>query len=357
MMKQGMKLNLKIAVLFALIFLVAGCGGDEEQAVVQEEKITSVKGMVLGAVDKNLTRNFTGTIEGHRQAAIYSKISETVDSVMVSEGDRVKADDLIIRLDKDGVESRYQQVYSVFVNAEKNYKKIKFLYDEGAVSESEYDAALTQYKVARADFEASAKLVELRSPISGLVTSVNVTAGDFAGVGMQVATIAQTDKLRMNLGVSDKDISYFNVGDKVTTQVESSKLLTASGIVSAVARSADPVTRTFQVEIEIDNSNGALLPGMFARAIIEVETFENIMVLPQNAAMVRGENIIVYVKNGDKVSARSVQLGAEFNGTVQILSGLNLGDTAIVVGQDYLDDGYSIKLVSYIDSDGKEIKE
>nr|MBN2276761.1 efflux RND transporter periplasmic adaptor subunit [candidate division Zixibacteria bacterium] len=339
-----------------IILLMAGCSGKKDtESAVDVEKAVSIKGQIVVATDAVLNRVFTGTIEGEKQAVLTAKISEAVEAITAREGELVKADDIIIRLDRSGPTSNYIQTQSVFQNAEKNYFKMKNLYEAGAVSESAYDGALTEYEVAKANFEAARQTVEIKTPIAGMVTSVDISAGDYLYPGQTVATVASMDRLRMKLGVSATDIGLFRVGEKVAVFVESADLLAAEARIARVARSADPATRTFAVEIEIDNSARTLKPGMFGRARIAAVQMNDVIAIPRSAVIATGNADRVFVVNGDRVAARDVELGVDFDGTVEIKSGLNPGDTLVTVGQNYLEDGKLIKLVRYVNERGEEI--
>lgn len=342
-----------LSVLLALM-LFAGCGGDNEVGNTGNDKAISVKGQVVSRSSTELKKSFTGTLEGVRHAVLTAKIAEAVERVNVNEGDFVQADDVLVMLDRTGSTSSFVQARSVFQNAEKNHKKMEYLFKEGAVSESQFDAARTEYEVSQANFDAARKLVDIRTPIAGTVTSIGVSAGDYLHPGQQVATVAAIDRLRMKLGVSSTDIRFFDVGGEVRVSVESASELVAEGAVATVARSADPVTRTFQVEIEIDNDSRNLMPGMFAKADIIMEKFEDIIVIPRSAAVSRDNKDIVYLVSGGVSILRSVVLGVEFDGSVEVKSGLSPGDTLITVGQNYLDDGFKVKLVQLVDESGKE---
>ncbi len=334
--------------LMMMAFLL-GCAGGEQESAQKVEKVVSVKGMLVTAASKKLKKSFTGTLEGEKQAVINARIAEAVEKVLVNEGSRVKAGDVLVRLDRTGPTSNYNQTYSVYQNAEKNYKKMEHLFSQGAVSEMQYDGAKTEYEVARANFNAARKLVDIRTPVTGTVTSVDVSPGDYLSPGQKVATVAAIDTLRMKFGVSGSDIGFFNEGDAVEVIVESASRLTGNGQVITRAGSADPETRTFQVEIEIDNLSNNFKPGMFARAEIIVERFENIIIAPRDAVVNRDNIDYVFIVSGNKVTAREVKLGVEFDGSIQIISGLNQGDTLVTVGQDYLEDGSKVNLTGLED--------
>ena len=343
-------------IILFLMILWTACSAPEETEVALEEKSIPVRGKQINPVSMEQRKTFTGTLEGEKQAVIRAKISEAVNRIDVVEGDKVKANDVIIRLDKNGSSSNYLQSKSVFLNAEKNFKKMKYLFGEGAISETQFDGAKTEYEVARANYEAARQLVELKTPIAGTVTSIDPSVGDYVSPGQQVATVAIINTLRMKLGVSSADIGYFSVGAAVRILVEAVAEFEAVGLVVMVAGSADPETRTFQVEIEIDNSTHIFKPGMFARAEVVIESFDNILVVPQSAVLTRNNKDYLFIVNDGRAFAQEVILGAEFSGSTEIRSGLNIGDTIVTLGQDYLSDSCLIKLTELTDTAGEEME-
>jgi len=349
------KLGNGLVILFLMILWTA-CSAPEETELAVEEKVIPVRGMQISPVSMEQRKTFTGTLEGEKQAVIRAKIAEAVNCIDVIEGDEVRANEVIIRLDKTGPSSNYLQSKSVFQNAEKNFKKMKYLFGEGAISESQFDGARTEYEVARANYEAARQLVELRTPIDGTVTSIDISVGDYVSPGQQVATVATINMLRMKLGVGSTDIGYFSVGDSVRILAESVSGFEAVGAVAMVAGSADPKTRTFQVVIEIDNSTRFFKPGMFARAEVIVERFDNIMVVPRPAVLTRNNKDYLFVIKDGRAVASEVVLGEEFDGLAEIRSGLNVGDTVVTLGQDYLSNGSLIKLTELTYTAGEETK-
>ncbi|MGD8605168.1 MAG: efflux RND transporter periplasmic adaptor subunit [Candidatus Zixiibacteriota bacterium] len=323
--------------------LIASCG--EQKDIGGVNRAVSVKAEIVHPQNVQVTGTYTGSLDGEKQAVLYAKISEAVQKVNVDEGQMVKANTTLITLDRTGPSSNYQQAKSLYDNAEKNYNKMAFLYKQGAVSESQYDAAQTDYEVKKAAFEAASQLVEIESPIDGMVTSVDVSAGDYVQIGQRLATVATTRKLRIRFGVNSSDMNYFTEGGKVTV---SSEVLpyTATGTITSVPTSANPTTRAFYVEATIDNSAGHFKPGMFVRIEYIKEDLKNVFVVPQNAVLVLDNTNTVFVVKNDSASQRTVVLGPTVGGNVVIDSGLVAGDTLVTLGQDYLDQGFAVRITS-----------
>ncbi|MEE8576149.1 MAG: efflux RND transporter periplasmic adaptor subunit, partial [candidate division Zixibacteria bacterium] len=308
--------------------LFTSCGDSETSDAGQVERVISVKAELIKPRHVQVTRDFTGSLEGARQAVLYAKIGEAVEAVHVREGQSVSANTVLVSLDKTGPSSNYLQSKSLFANAEKNYKKMEYLYSEGAVSESQYDAAKTEYEVQRASFQAASQLVDIQTPIAGLVTSVDVSEGDFTRLGQKVATVASTDRLRVKFGVNSAQLDYFRQGTRVVVSADAGRQST-EGEVVAVANSADPVTRAFEVEAMADNSDGRYKPGMFVRISIVLEDLSDVAVVPRKAVLTLDNQEIIFVVANGVAERRLVTLGPEIDGHIVITEGVSFGDTVV----------------------------
>ncbi len=345
---QRMSRMWMLSTLAAAVLLVS-CANDD--AVEQQgPKALRVKATVLQRSSHTITRSFTGTLEGEKQADIYARIAEAVEQVRVHEGQRVAEGQVILQLDKSGPTSNYRNAESLYRNAEKNHQKMEYLYKEGAVSESQYDAARTEYEVTKTSFEAAAQLVEVRSPITGVVTSLDVAVGDYLRLGQKLATIASLDRLRVTFGVNARDVAGIKEGDTVIVSC-SAVAASVPGLVTSVARSADPETRAFDVEVRLDNNQSSLHPGMFVRVSIILDRFEDVIVVPHAAVVELDNKQTAFVVNGDLAHKRIVTVAAEIEAGVVISEGLQAGDTLVTLGQIYLDDGFTVEITALESND------
>lgn len=341
-MKTTTRKTAYILVLLTLTALLS-CGNKESAATV--ERTVAIKAMVVRATDREMTYTYTGSLEGEKQAIVYAKLSESVDRILVKEGQRVDTEQVLISLDKTGPSAGYNSARSVFLNAEKNFKKMESLFKEGAISESQFDGARTEYEVSKSNFDAVERLVDLRTPIAGLVTAVKVSPGDFVTAGQQLATVATTDRLRIKFGINPEDIGF--VGKGAGVSVSSDVVAeSAAGTVLSVAASADPITRTFQVEALIDNDKGLFKPGMFVNVLITRQKLTNIIAIPREAVLTLDNRQVVYVVVNGVAHKQPVTLGADLDGVVVAASGLAVGDTVVTLGQNYLDEGFKVNVTA-----------
>lgn len=325
--------------------LVTSCADNNDGVEQQAPKATPVEAKIVQTSSYDVTRGFTGTLVGEKQAEIHARIAEAVDRVLVTEGQSVKEGQALILLDKGGPASTYRKAESLYRNAEKNHENLKYLFEQGAVSESQYDAAFTEYEVARASFESVAQLVEIRSPIDGVVTSLKVAAGDYLQLGENLATIATLANLRVTFGVNARDVATIRTGD--TVMISSSDIdMAVPGTVISIARSADPLTRAFDVEAQVTNSGIGLHPGMFVRASVVLERWRNVIIVPHEAVVELDNRQTVFVINNGVAHKRSVIVTAKILTGVIIEDGLAVGDTLVTLGQTYLDDGFEVTITS-----------
>ena len=339
----GMKLRQQtVALLAAALTLAAILGCGQKTETVQTEQTLTVLVEPVQSTSLQITRTYTGSAEGLRQANIYAKAAEAVSEVHVHEGSTVKQGQVLISLDKSGPSSSYRSAESVYRNAEKTYGKMELLVKEGAVSEAQFDAARTEYEVSKAAFEAAASLVEIQSPIDGLVTALEIAPGDYLSQGEVLATVASIDSLRVKFKVNDRDIGLIQVGGEVriTSEAVSS---TAAGRVLSVAKSADPATRAFEVEAVFANPEGVFRPGMFVRVVSVVSDLTDVIAIPRSAVISLADQMTVFVVSGGCAQRRVVQLGAEVDGRVVVSSGLSAGDSLVTLGQNYLKVGAPVR--------------
>lgn len=339
-----MKTYSKTLILIPLLALLAGaCSKKQETGPV--EKIIAVQAQVIQSSNEDVVKTFTGSLEGERQAVLYSKLAEAVDKVRAHEGQNVKQDEILMSLDKFGASTRYSEVLSRLQNAEKTYKKMEYLFKEGAISESQHDDAKTAYEVSKANLDAVERMVNVSSPIDGTVTSVDVSAGDFVSVGEKLATVATVKKLRIKFGVNAAGIGFFSKGAEVTITSETIAQ-TGHGKVMSVAESADPLTRSFQVEALIDNDEGFFRPGMFVKVNIVQERLANVLTVPRTAIITLDNKYTLFTVANGIARKHEITLGQDLDGRVVVQSGIAAGDTLVTLGQTYLEDGFKVTISS-----------
>jgi RND family efflux transporter MFP subunit len=341
-----MKLS-KIAFLLLMALTVVSCGKKKQEAVVAEKR-TPVAVASASKSNIQVSRVYSGTLEGWKQAQIFASIPEAVVALPVKEGSAVKAGQVLIILDQQGRASQLRQVKAVYEESQDNFEKMTRLYEQGAVSEQMYDNSKTANDIARANYESARQQVELTSPISGILTDLTVNVGQYVPLGAPLATVAQTDNLRMTIYVDDRSVANLKVGQiaKISTASAGDGNTDFEGKVTEIALSADLQTKLFRVELQVENGQGALSSGIFARASVVVKELDNVLTVPREAVFfLEGIPKVYTVTDSSRARERSIEIGEDNMESYQILSGLTEGEKVITLGRSQVSDGSLVKIV------------
>jgi membrane fusion protein (multidrug efflux system) len=326
-----------IFILVLSLILLAGCGR-ESNPTVQPEKVP-VKTITAQYGTLVVSKTYAGTIFGIEQANLVSKLAETVEQINVREGEKIKVDEVLIKLSEGGPGSQYHQAEALYNNAKKLYDKYKNLKEGGAISERQLDQAETDYKVAEANFLAAKQLVYILSPIDGEVTSMDVNVGDQTFVGQPIATVGRTDSARIEVGVGPGDFDYIRVRDSVRITMQGAVGDTVIGKIRRLARAADPDTRAFAVEVIASNRSGILKVGSLASVQINLYRVDNALLVPIEAVLIQKGIPKLFVLHGDTAKSVEVELGRNDQNNYEILSGIKEGDKVVTLGKSFLNDG------------------
>ena len=232
-------------------------------------------------------------------------------------------------------------------NAEKELKRLKQLYEQGGLSQSDYEAAELQYNVAKATCENLEQNTILRSPITGVVTARNYDRGDMYAMAAPIFTVQQITPVKLLVGVSETDYTKVKVGQQVSIVADALPGKTIAGKVNKIYPTMEAASHTFNVEVLVPNVDKALRPGMYCKVTVNFGDRTN-PVVPDEAVVKQlgsGQRF-VYVLNGDgTVRSSAVELGRHFGTSYEILSGVAAGDSVAVSGASALKDGSRIEIV------------
>jgi RND family efflux transporter MFP subunit len=334
----------RLAIMLALICVIAaGCGGGNADSNGGQQPVVSVCTRQIEQVDFPVTIRIGGTLKGDRQTVIPAKVQTTVIKIRTRRGRMVREGQLLIMLDPGGVQSQYRQAEAVFLNAEKQHKKMQSLYDAGAVAETQLDAAETEFKVAKANFEAARRTIEIKAPFDGVVTDVYVRAGDEVAPGTPLVEVADVGALRLLLETPVSQVRRLTVGQTVRVVSPVDSGFTMTGKVYSIADAASTITRSFEVECQFPAPLKGFAPGMYVLAEIEVEKLSSALVVPNDAILYRSGKALVYVIDGDTAALVPVTTLASADGRTAVEGNLRPGQPIVVVGQKNLTPGAKVQ--------------
>lgn len=347
-MKSKVK-YLSLAVILFTVLLYA-CGQSDKADETKSETVINdtipVQTVKAEIKDLIISKTFSGSLEGEEQANIVAKIPERIIAIKVKVGDFVKTGQSIIELDKTGASSQFYQAEAGYLNASRDYERMKALFSEGAISQQMLDGVQTQFNIAKANYEAAKNTVDLVSPINGVVTAINVNVGDLANPGMPLAVIANIGSLKAIFSVGEGDISNFAYGQTTEIYSEMKPALIQKGKIQQISKSADIQSRSFEIKsVFINTPDRWFKPGMFCRVKVDMRTNKGSLVIPNLAIVNNADTKGVYVIENGKAVFKIIQTGLTDGTNTEVINGLKAGDTIATIGVNNLKDGISVYIV------------
>lgn len=340
MIAMGFWQKNKLMIGFLVSILVLGFGG---YRYYQTTKIPeqAVKTAVIERGNIKSTISATGALSAFDNVDINSKITGRIVAVYVEENQYVKAGQPLLKLDDTSLLATQTQMQAKLRNAELNYNRYMSLQAQGAVARSEYDTAEADYIVAKANYEQAVSNTGdtlIVSPINGYVIGKPTPVGQTVSSGIStpqvLMSVANLDKMQIDVLVDESDIGSVKVGQQVEFTVDSYTDLTFKGVVRLVSKSA--VTNNnviyYTVYVDVDNAEGKLLPTMTARTEIVTGQAENVLMVPITCLRTTKDRKYVQVYEESTKTTRDVdvEVGMTGDDKVEVRGQLTEGEKVLV---------------------------
>lgn len=206
-------------------------------------------------------------------------------------------------------------------------------------------AAVEQAAAANAYSRTQVSKHTVYAPISGTIAARNVDPGEGASPGMSLVRIVNLNPVRIACEASELQVRQLRVGQQGQVVVDALAGRQFAGNITDIAPQTRSGDRIFMVRLTVTNQDNRLRAGMFARVQIVTGLHQNVVIVPRDVLLERGEKRVIYTVVGDKVKVRDVQLGATEDGRVEITRGVRVGDTLVFGGQSLLAEGQLVKPV------------
>ncbi len=306
--------------------------------------VTTVKKM-------KISNNFTlvGTTIANNDVNVVAQTQGEVKAVFAEVGDRVSKGALLMILDDEIPRSNLAAAEINYQKARRDFERNETLYQENSISAAQLDAARLAYKSAENQLDVARRQLEntrITSPISGTLNARMVNVGTMVTTGMVVANVVDISTLKVIVNVNENDAFQIKQGNKVEVQTDVYPAKAFEGTIETIAVKAD-AAHTYRVEIRVANdAKYPLRAGMFARvSFIAMDTTEA-LVIPRIALIGSIKNAEVFVVNNKTAYLRRIIVGKEAGEMLQVLNGLQEGDTVITTGQNNLSDNMPISIVN-----------
>jgi RND family efflux transporter MFP subunit len=334
-----------LPVLILAALLLPGCGRSPEKHEAPAPSLPPARVELKAAERKQHmnTEEVVGTVRPRLQATLEAKVSGRIAEMPAQLGQSVKAGQMLARLDAPEIRARLEQAQARLQQAERDWKRMSGLLEQQAATRSDADAAESAFMGAKAGLaEAQAMLayVEVTAPFNGVVTKKWTDVGDLASPGKPLVSIEDPSVLQLESDISEALASHVQLNSRLMIRSGGSQE-DVGGTVSEIAPSADPMTRTFRVKLDLPK-NARLRSGQFARLLVPVGESSSLRV-PASAVVNRGQMEIVFVAADQRAQLRLVKTGRTIGSDTEILAGLEPGEFVVVTGAEQLVEGQPLE--------------
>jgi membrane fusion protein, multidrug efflux system len=350
-MKQIKILTLTITVL---AFLLNSCapGGTKDKTdqaqTAPEEEVVRIMELRMQTVARSV--EYPATLEPFEEVHMVPASPGRIEEIYAETGDRVTKGTPLVQMDR----TQLHQAEIQLKNIEIDYRRLDTLAKYGSIAQQQYDQLKTQYEVAKSNVEFLRENTRLLAPFNGVISGRYFEPGEmYSGAPntqagkAAVLSVVQIDRLKAIVAMSEAYFPMVKNGMETMVTVDTYGDRNFTGRVLRTHPTINPMDRTFNVEILINNSQNLLRPGMFSRVTFDLDEEEAIL-LPSIAVLkMQGSNDrYLFLNNNGTAKRVSVTIGKRYDDNIEVFSDqLNPGDQIIVNGQARLLDGMQVRVV------------
>lgn len=352
-MKKTLIYIIVAAVLLGLFVYKITSNKEQQKTTVAEvaKQVDKINVNVVTASRSDIDTDYSanGTFIPKAETNLSSEIAGRVINVLVKEGSRVGAGQVVATIKKDAIEVDMTQAQNNLQNAIIDNQRYENAYKTGGVTKQQVDNSRLQLKNAQAAVRAQGVRVNnatVRAGISGTINKRLIEPGAVVSPGTPMFEIVNINTVKLSVLVDESQVGRIQVGQVVKINVNVLPEDSFAGKITFIAPKAD-ASLNFPVEIEVAN-NGQLKAGMYATAIFKTnhgaET-QNMLTVPADAFVNGVSSGQLFIVNNGAAKMIKVTTGKVYGDKVQILSGLNGGEQVITSGQINLNDGSKVNIV------------
>jgi RND family efflux transporter MFP subunit len=346
-----------------------------KEKVTPATKVKVATAKLLAGSDTEVSLVATGYVVAQRKAEVASKGTGRIVYLGFEEGDAVKAGEIIAQLDNEDIKANLDfaraelaKAEADSLNAGRAYRRAQKLLASGSITETEWEAAETAYKLSLAAVDAAAANVKaaevalentyIRAPFDGTILAKNADVGEmvapFASAVSSkgsVVTLADMNSLEVEADVAEANIQKVFVGQKCEIILDAYPDTKYPGYVKKIVPTADRTRATVLTKVAFSRRDDRVLPEMSARVNFFSKTTDSvqieqkpIVVVPKETITTRGEQKVVFKVEGNAVTAVPVRVGRELGNMTEIISGVRAGDKLVLSPPGKMTTGQKVEI-------------
>jgi len=349
-------MNSALRTLPALFFAlgVAACG---DQAAKENEHLPSVSAAVVESVDLKEEIRASGDLNARLHTTIAAEIEGRITEISVDEGGHVSAGAVVIEIDPErrrlelaAGRAQLAQAQANFENARRQTERIRKLRSQNVASDQQLEAAETELSLARSRVEAQRAALgvteraladaSVTAPFAGMIARRSVQLGEFVQPGKPLVELVALDPLEVVFSLTELDTERVHPSQQIDVAVGAFPDRVFHGVVTFISPTVDPATRTLRIKAEIDNDEGHLRPGLFARVSLGVSPRSGVVMVPEEALIQRSQGAMLFkIDAENRVKRVTVTTGVHDSGRVEVRGDVRPGERVVRRGHGGLADG------------------
>ena len=289
-----------------------------------------------------------GTVIANEFVELHPEVSGRITYLNVPEGKFISKGTLIARVNSDDLQAQLQKSKVQLDLAKQTQERLQKLLDIGGVNQADYDAAVNNVNSLTADIQYTQALIDktfIRAPFSGVVGLRQVSIGAFVNTTSVVATMQQLDNLKVDFTVPESYGAYIKVGSILNMQLDESDTNMHKATVIAIEPQANTTTRNLKARA-IFQDNTKANPGAFVKVYLNATVDKKAILVPTNSIIPSDKNKQVVVVKDGNAKFTNVETGVRQKNNVEIVSGINTGDSIVITGVLFAKDKKPVKVRS-----------
>ncbi len=377
--------------IYMFTFVLSGCGNNDDNEINSASVNVTVHKVTKSDINSEVS--YTGEIKALEESDVASKVSATIMTLNYDIGDYVEAGDLLAVLDDTDYRLTYNQALAAYNSALSglnqttnqlesaisaaqieynsaldNYNRQKTLYDAGAISKVAFESAETRFKNAELNLnsaksnyntsvgnsQASAQAAvdsakaaldiarnslnntKIVAPISGYIASRNGNVGQIAAAGSPLFSIKNSEMVNIEISVTESIIPYITTDTKAIIDVDTANAKNIVGTVTAVNTVKSQQSGMYTVRIKINNEDEKLKIGMMANVVLQTQSSNDTLTIPNDAIMQEEDNYYVYIVKENLAEKRFIKTGISNNDFTEVTNGIDENEIVVVSGKEYI---------------------
>lgn len=345
----------------AVLIVLSSCGGKQASTV---QKPVRVKVQEVGAVQVNGENAYSGTVEEESGVSLSFPMAGTIQTMAVDQGQMVSRGQLVATInatDQTGAlrsaHAVTQQARQAYRQALDTYNRSKGLYKSGVISDSKWVQAQTALAEAREAVHSSAALetiarkgtgdTRLTAPFNGYISERVADVGQNVLPGVMVAKLVHIDRVKISVSVPEDEVNQIQRGEMMMVQCDAvGGAVVFYGKVVEKGVTADPLSRTYDVKLLVNNPGHRLLPGMICQVYSRFSRGQMSVFVPANVVLINPDNrMFVWIMKNGKATKRYINYLGDTSQGMRVSGGLVSGDQLIVEGQQKVSEGTRCEII------------